>query len=113
MRMYTNKWLYSVIASLAPFKERFQASAGCNTKNTWGTEPLHTVIVIKICTRADLNCTKAEKRLQRPLQVFGAELKTFPLLLHYIVTEELRYHYEARVPTKKLLKICIDGVDKA
>ena len=92
MRMYTNKQLYSVIANLAPFKERFRASAGCNTKNTWGIEPLHTVIVIKICARADSNCT-AEKWLQRPLQVFGAELKTFPSC--YFVTEELRYHYEA------------------
>ena len=35
------------------------------------------------------------------------------LLLHYIVTEELRYHYEARVPTKKCLKLCIDPADKA
>ena len=35
MHMYTDKRLYSVIASLAPFKERFRASAGCNTKNTY------------------------------------------------------------------------------
>ena len=111
MRMYTNKRLYSVIASLVPFKERFRASARCNTKNTRGTEPLHNVIVIKICARADSNCTMEEKRLRRPLQVFGTELKTFPSC--YFVTEELRYHYEARVPTKECLKLCIDAAEKA
>ena len=36
MRMYTNKRLYSVIASLAAFKERFRVAAGCNTKNARG-----------------------------------------------------------------------------
>ena len=50
----------------------------------------------------------AEKRLQRPLLVFGAELKTF-----YFVTEEIRYHYDTRVPTKKCLKLCIDAAEKA
>ena len=111
MRMYTNKWLYSVIACLASFKERFRASAGCNMKNTWGIEPLHTVIVIKICARADSSCTTAEKQLRQPLQVFGAELKTFPSC--YFVKEELHYHYEARVSPKKCLKLCIDAAEKA
>ena len=53
----------------------------------------------------------ADKRLRRPLLVFGAELKTFPSC--YFVTEELRYHYEARVPTKICLKLCIDAVEKS
>ena len=42
MHMYTNKWLHSVLASLAPFKERFRATAGCNTKNAYGIEPRST-----------------------------------------------------------------------
>ena len=41
MRMYTNKWLYSDLASLAPFKERFRAAAGCNTKNAYGRASTH------------------------------------------------------------------------
>ena len=53
VRMYTNKQLYSVIASLAPLKERFRVAAGCNTKNALKIEALHTLIVIKICARAD------------------------------------------------------------
>ena len=53
----------------------------------------------------------AEKWLRWPLQVFGAELKTFPSC--YFVTEELCYHYDAQVPTKKCLKLCIDAVEKA
>ena len=36
MHMYTNKQLCSVIASLAPSKERFRPSAGCNTKEYLG-----------------------------------------------------------------------------
>ena len=56
MRMYTNKWLYSVIASLAAFKERFRVAAGCNTKNARGIEPLHALITIKIRATADSNC---------------------------------------------------------
>ena len=67
MHMYTNKWLCSVVARLAPFEERFPASAGCNTKKTWGIEPLHTLMAIKICARADLSCITAEKLLRRPL----------------------------------------------
>ena len=93
MRMYTNKRLYSVIASLAPFKERFRVAAGCNTKNARGIEPLHTLITTKIRVTADSTCQTARKRLQRPLQVFGAEHKTFCSC--YFVAEDLRYHYEA------------------
>ena len=63
MRMYTNKRLYSVLASLAPFKERFQAAAGCNTKNAYGIEPLHTLIAIRICARVNSSCIMAEKQL--------------------------------------------------
>ena len=53
----------------------------------------------------------AKKRLQWPLQVFSAELKTIPSC--YFVKEELCYHYEARVPTKKCLKLCIDATGEA
>ena len=67
--------------------------------------------MIKICARVDSSCTTAEKRLRRPLQVFGTELKTFPS--YYFVKEELHYHYEARVPTKKCLKLRIDAAKKA
>ena len=63
MPMYTNKWLYSVLASFAPFKERFQAAAGCNTKNAYGIEALNTLIVIRIRARADSSCITAEKQL--------------------------------------------------
>ena len=35
MCMYTSKRLYSVLASFAPFKERFRAAAGCNAKNAY------------------------------------------------------------------------------
>ena len=63
MRMYTNKRLYSVLASFAPFKERFRAAAGCNTKNVYGIEPLHTLIAIRIRARADSSCITAEKQL--------------------------------------------------
>ena len=49
----------------------------------------------------------AEKQLRRPLQV----AQTFPSC--YFVTEEFRYHYKARVPTKKCLKLCIDAAEKA
>ena len=56
MRMYTNKRLYSVIASLAAFKERFRVAAGCNTKNARGIEPLHTLITTKIRVTADSTC---------------------------------------------------------
>ena len=104
MCMYTNKRLYSVIASLAPFKEQFRASAECDTKNTWGIEPLCAVIIVKICARADSSCTMVEKRLQQPLQVLGAELKTSPSC--YFVTEELHYHYEALVSTKIMHRCC-------
>ena len=77
MRMYTNKQLYSVIASLAPLKERFRVAAGCNTKNALKIEALHTLIVIKICARADSSFRTAEMQLLQPIQVFGSELKTF------------------------------------
>ena len=70
---------------------------------------MHCNIVIKICARADWSCTTAEKQLQQPLQVFSAELKIFPSC--YFVMEELRYHYEARVPTK-CLTLCIDATEK-
>ena len=56
MRMYTNKRLYSVIASLAVFKERFRVAAGCNTKNARGIEHLHTLITTKIRATADSTC---------------------------------------------------------
>ena len=53
--MYTNKRLYSVIASLAAFKERFRVAAGCNTKNARGIEPLHTLITTKIRANSGLD----------------------------------------------------------
>ena len=98
MRMYTAKRLYSVIASLAPFKGRFRASAGCNMKNTLKIEPLHILIMIKSCTRVDSSCQMAEKQLRRPLQVFGAELKTFRS--SYFMPEELRYPLRHEYPLK-------------
>ena len=63
MRMYTNKGLYSVLARLAPFKERFRAAAGCNTKNAYGIQPLNTSIAIRKCARADSSCITAEKQV--------------------------------------------------
>ena len=73
MRVYTNKRLYSVPANLAPVKERFRAAAGCNTKNVYGIEPLHTLIAIRIFARGDLSCIMVEKQLRQYLKVFCAE----------------------------------------
>ena len=63
MRMYTNKRLYSVLASFAPFKERFRSAAGCNMKSAYGIEPLHTLIAIRIRARPDSSCITAERQL--------------------------------------------------
>ena len=54
--IYTNKWLYSVIASLAPSNNDSKLLLGTIQRVLEGIEPLHTLIAIKIYTTADSSC---------------------------------------------------------